>query len=274
MAGMRTDDLPAGPNDFNLYAGLIALGLGLLGCVLARCINGGHGPRPRGDALSWLVHTRLGPGPKSALGRQLELGTLLAASYGELLIVSIYVGWLAIRFAWYLQHYSLAPAAAVRVGKAFGRLGPPMTLMSYLLAQRYTIWSWVAGIPHERLVAFHRMHGWAFYFVIFAHMVCMAVAMRQRVDGQPVVRQIDDKMSIMQVNPQLGVAAFIMWSYVVFSSFNVFRRLAYSMWYANHFAFFPAVVLTLFHNRRVHRGAAAVRRRALLLPRARTQPAR
>ena len=130
------DALPSGPNDFNLYSGLIALGVGLFGCLLARYSNGGRGPRPTGDALSWLVHTRLGPGPKSWLGRQLDLGVLLSATYGELLIVSIYVGWLTIRFAYYLQHYSEAITTSVRVGKAFGRLGPPMILMSYLLAQR------------------------------------------------------------------------------------------------------------------------------------------
>ena len=130
------DALPSGPNDFNLYSGLIALGVGLFGCLLARYSNGGKGPRPTGDALSWLVHTRLGPGPKSFLGRQLDLGVLLSATYGELLIVSIYVGWLTIRFAYYLQHYSESITTAVRVGKSFGRLGPPMILMSYLLAQR------------------------------------------------------------------------------------------------------------------------------------------
>ena len=156
------DALPSGPNDFNLYSGLIALGVGLFGCLLARYSNGGRGPRPTGDALSWLVHTRLGPGPKSFLGKQLDLGVLLTATYGELLIVSIYIGWLTIRFAvralvadiaaaactlltralsislpqYYLQHYSESITTAVRVGKAFGRLGPPMILMSYLLAQR------------------------------------------------------------------------------------------------------------------------------------------
>lgn len=130
------DALPTGPNDFNLYSGLIALGVGLFGCLLARYSNGGRGPRPNGDVLSWLVHTRLGPGPKSWLGRQLDLGVLLTATYGELLIVSLYVGWLTIRFAYYLQHYSEAATDALRVGKSFGRLGPPMILMSYLLAQR------------------------------------------------------------------------------------------------------------------------------------------
>lgn len=46
------------------------------------------------------------------------------------------------------------------------------------------------------------MHGWAFYWVLFSHMVCMATAMRQRdALGLPVVRQIDSKMSALQVGP-------------------------------------------------------------------------
>ena len=76
------DALPSGPNDFNLYSGLIALGVGLFGCLLVRFSN----PRPTGDALSWLVHTRLGPGPKSFLGRQLDLGVLLTATYVRALV--------------------------------------------------------------------------------------------------------------------------------------------------------------------------------------------
>jgi hypothetical protein len=138
----RGNALPSGPSDFNLYSGLIALGVGLFGCLLARYSQRGHGPRPRGDALSWLVHTRLGPGPKSWLGRQLDLGVLLSATYGELLIVSAYVGWLIIRFAFFMQRYSEAETTAVRVGRSFGRLGAPMILMTYLLAQRC-----VRGVP-------------------------------------------------------------------------------------------------------------------------------
>ena len=124
-----------------------------------------------------------------------------------------------------------------------------MILMSYLLAQRYTIWGWVAGIPHERLISYHRIHAWALYAVFFAHMVCMSVAMRTHIDGYPIVRQINSKMSIVRVNPQLGVAAFILWSWLMFTSFDFLRRKAWGMWYLNHFTFFPAVVLTLFHNR-------------------------
>lgn len=149
--------LPHGPNDMNLYAGLIALGLGLIGCLLARYGNGGRGTRPRGDALSWLVHTRLGSAPKSWLGRKLDLGVLVGATYGELLIVSAYLGWLTIRFAYFLEVNERAPSVALRVGKAFGECAPPMILMEYLLAQRYTIWSWVSGIPHERLIGYHRV---------------------------------------------------------------------------------------------------------------------
>ncbi len=132
----RSNALPSGPNDFNLYSGLVALGLGVCGCLLARYSNGGHGPRPRGDALSWLVHTRLGPGPTSWMGRQLDLGVLLSATYGELLVVSVYVSWLAIRFAFYMHRFSEEATTAVRVGRSFGRLGAPMIFMTYLLAQR------------------------------------------------------------------------------------------------------------------------------------------
>lgn len=143
----------------------------------------------------------------------------------------------------------------------------------YLLAQRYTIWGWVAGIPHERLIGYHRIHAWAFYAMIFAHMVCMAVAMRTRIDGFPITRQISDRMDVFKVNPQLGIAAFILWSHLMFSSFDKFRRMAWGMWYLNHvrasatmlagsaltqpfpqFTFFPAVMLTLFHNRCVCAG--------------------
>jgi hypothetical protein len=153
----RSNALPSGPNDFNLYSGLIAVGLGLSGCLLARYSNGGHGPRPRGDALSWLVHTRLGPGPKSWMGRQLDLGVLLSATYGELLVVSVYVAWLTIRFAFYMQRYS-EETTAVRVGRSFGRLGAPMILMTYLLAQRCVGAASLlpmAGVPLTR-VAFAR----------------------------------------------------------------------------------------------------------------------
>lgn len=245
----RSDALPSGPNDFNLYSGLIAGGLGLAGCLLARYSNGGHGPRPRGDALSWLVHTRLGPGPKSWMGRQLDLGVLLSATYGELLVVSVYVAWLTIRFAFYMQRYSEAETTALRVGKAFGRLGAPMILMTYLLAQRFSIWSWVAGIPHERLIAYHNFHAWALYGVFVAHMVCMAVALRTRIDGQVIVRQLSDTVDAMQVNPRFGVAAFVLWTWVMVTSLSVFRRKAWGVFYAGHFVFLPAAVMTLLHTR-------------------------
>jgi len=109
----------------------------------------------------------------------------------------------------------------------------------------------VAGIPHERLIGYHRVHAWALYAVFFAHMVCMSIAMRTRINGYPIVRQINDKMDVFKVNPQLGIAAFILWSWLMFTSFDYFRRKAWGMWYLNHFTFFPAVLLTLFHNRPV-----------------------
>ena len=284
----RSNALPHGANDYNLYSGLIAIGLGLFGCLLARYSNGGHGPRPFGDKLSFLVHTRLGPGPKSWLGRQLDLGVLLSATYGELLVVSVYVGWLATRFGYYLQFFSEAETTALRVGKAVGRLGAPMITMTYLLAQRcvaaasgcvahshscrrlraprFTIWGWVAGIPHERLIAYHNFHAWALYCTMVAHMVCMAVAMRTRIDGHAIVRQLHDAVDPMKVNPRFGVAAFVLWTWVMVTSLAYFRRKAWGWFYAGHFIFLPAAVMTLLHTRcvaSVERPGAAAHARAL-----------
>jgi hypothetical protein len=149
--------LPQAPNDMNMYAGLIALGVCLFGCLFVRYSNGGQGTRPTGDTLSWIVHTRLGLGSKSWLGKQLDLGVLLGATVGEILVVSVYISWLVIRFVYYYELYESTSFLAVRVGKAFGQLAPPMILMEYLTAQRYTIWVWVAGIPHERLIGYHRV---------------------------------------------------------------------------------------------------------------------
>lgn len=242
--------LPSGPsNDFNLYSGVIAVGLGLCGCLLARLQNGGHGPRPLGERLSWLVHTRLGSGPKSWLGRQLDLGVLLSATYGELLVVCLWVGWLTVRFAFYLQRFSEEETTAVRVGRSFGRLGAPMIFMTYLLAQRFTFWVWVAGIPHERLIRYHSFHAWALYCVFAAHMACMAVAMRTRIDGHAVVRQLKDAVDSEKVNPRFGVAAFVLWTWVMVTSLNFVRRKAWGVFYAGHFVFLPAAVMTLLHTR-------------------------
>jgi hypothetical protein len=83
---------------------------------------------------------------------------LLGATVGEILIVGIYISWLVIRFVYYYELYEpTTKFLSVRVGKAFGQLAPPMILMEYLSAQRYTIWVWVAGIPHERLIGYHRV---------------------------------------------------------------------------------------------------------------------
>jgi hypothetical protein len=242
----QSNALPSGPNDFNLYAGLIALGLGLFGCLLARYSNGGHGPRPRGDSLSWLVHTRLGRGPKSWLGRQLDLGVLLSATYGELLVVSIWVAWLAIRFAYYVQRFSEEDTTAVRVGRSLGRLGAPLIYMTYLLAGRFTFWSWIAGIPHERLIRYHNFHAWALYCVFVAHMVCMSVALRH---PNSSLRQLSDTVDSMKVNVRFGVAAFVLWSWVMVTSLSYVRRKAWGMFYAGHFVFLPAAVMTLLHTR-------------------------
>lgn len=78
-------------NDYNLYSGLIAIGIGLAACLAARYTNGGTGSRPVGDALSWFVHTRLGSGPRSWLGKKLDLGVLTTATVGELFIVALYM---------------------------------------------------------------------------------------------------------------------------------------------------------------------------------------
>ena len=150
--------LPDPPNNMDMYSGLIALGLGLFGCLFVRYSNGGEGVRPAGDILSWIVHTRLGLGSKSWLGKQLDLGVLIGATVGELLIVSMYLSWLVIRFVYYYEVYEpVYDSTAIRVGKAFGRLAAPMILMEYLTAQRYTIWVWISGIPHERLIGYHRV---------------------------------------------------------------------------------------------------------------------
>ncbi len=78
----------------------------------------------------------------------------------------------------------------------------------------------MAGIPHERLIAYHNVHAWALYSVFVAHMVCMAVAMRTRIDGHAIVRQLHDAVDSMQVNPKFGIAAFILWSWVMVTSLN------------------------------------------------------
>ena len=267
--------LPDPPNDMNMYAGLIALGVCLLSCLFVRYSNGGQGTRPTGDMLSWIVHTRLGLGSKSWLGKQLDLGVLLGATVGEILVVSVYIGWLVIRFVYYYELYEpTTKFLAVRVGKAFGQLAPPMILMEYLSAQRYTIWVWVAGIPHERLIGYHRVssaissssktstdrathcgilfvqvHGWAFYWILCAHMVCMSVAIRERVNGFPIVRQLDDPMELTKINPALGVASFLCFTVTVLSSLEYIRRNYWGKFYLTHFSFFPAVVLALFHSR-------------------------
>ena len=59
-----------------------------------------------------------------------------------------------------------------------------------------------------------------------AHMVSMAGAMRTRIDGQAVVRQLHDAVDPMQVNPRFGVAAFVLWTWVMVTSLSYFRRKA------------------------------------------------
>jgi predicted ferric reductase len=94
-----------------------------------------------------------------------------------------------------------------------------------------------------------QIHGWAFYSIIFAHMVCMAVGIQVRVEGMPIVRQVDDTLSIMKINPALGIVSFILFTITVLSSLEYFRRHHWGKFYVTHFAFFPAVVFALFHAR-------------------------
>jgi ferredoxin-NADP reductase len=82
-----------------------------------------------------------------------------------------------------------------------------------------------------------------------AHMVSMAGAMRTRIDGQAVVRQLHDAVDPMQVNPRFGVAAFVLWTWVMVTSLSYFRRKAWGWFYAGHFIFLPAAVMTLLHTR-------------------------
>ncbi len=107
----------------------------------------------------------------------------------------------------------------------------------------------MAGIPHERLIAYHNFHAWALHCVFVAHMVCMAVALRTRIDGQVIVRQLNDTVDSMQVNPRFGVAAFVLWSWVMVTSLSYFRRKNWGLFYAGHFVFLPAAVMTLLHTR-------------------------
>ncbi len=80
-------------------------------------------------------------------------------------------------------------------------------------------------------------------------MVCMAVALRTRIDGQVIVRQLNDTVNSMQVNPRFGVAAFVLWSWVMVTSLSYFRRKNWGLFYAGHFVFLPAAVMTLLHTR-------------------------
>lgn len=240
--------------DYNLVAGLIALGVIVVGSLWHGAIHGRRGTKPEGDWLSWIVHTRLGLAPRNWLARRLELGVVLDATVGEFFILSTYVSFLLVRLAYYLELLQGHPSTAARVGKAIGQLTPPMIFMEYLLAQRYTLWGWLSGIPHDRLIAYHRVHGWWLYALMAAHVVCQIVAVQVRVDtsagvSTPVVRLLTDALSLNEVNPALGVAAFILWSVVAFGSFEYFRRRWWGKWYLSHFSFVPALVLSLFHAR-------------------------
>lgn len=107
----------------------------------------------------------------------------------------------------------------------------------------------MSGIPHERLIRYHNFHAWALYAVFVAHMVCMAAALRMRIDGQAIVRQVNDTVDSMQVNPRFGIAAFVLWTLVMVTSISYFRRKAWGLFYVGHFAFLPAAVMTLLHTR-------------------------
>jgi hypothetical protein len=77
----------------------------------------------------------------------------------------------------------------------------------------------------------------------------MAVALRTRIDGQATVRQLNDTVDSMQVNPRFGIAAFVLWSWVMVTSVSYFRRKAWGLFYVGHFVFLPAAVMTLLHTR-------------------------
>ena len=142
-----------------MYTGLILLGLAAFGCLFLRYSNGGKGIRPAGDILSWIVYTRPGLGLKSRLGKQLDLGVLIEATFGELLIVGMYISWLALRFVHYYELYSMPVnvSTVISIGKALGQLAPPMILMAHLTAHRHTLFVWISGSPHERLIGYHRV---------------------------------------------------------------------------------------------------------------------
>ena len=80
-------------------------------------------------------------------------------------------------------------------------------------------------------------------------MVCMAVALRTRIDGQAIVRQVNDTVDSMQVNIRFGIAAFVLWTLVMVTSISYFRRKAWGFFYVGHFVFLPAAVMTLLHTR-------------------------
>lgn len=94
-----------------------------------------------------------------------------------------------------------------------------------------------------------QINGWAFYGVLFAHMVCMAVGMNKHPRHGVPLRQISDPLSLSQINPALGIIAFICYSIVVFSSLERFRRHYWGKFYVTHFWFIPGAVCALFHAR-------------------------
>jgi hypothetical protein len=141
-----------------LYTGLIMLGLAVFGCLFLRYSNGGKGISPACDILSWIAYTRPGLGLNSWLCRQLGLSVIIEATVGELLIVGVYISWLALQFVHYYELYiPVNGSTAISAGKALGRLVSPMILMAHLTAHRYTLFYWISGSPHERLIGYHRV---------------------------------------------------------------------------------------------------------------------
>jgi hypothetical protein len=141
-----------------LYTGLIMLGLAAFGCLVLRYSNGGKGIRPACNILSWIAYTRPGLGLNSWLGKQLGLDVMIETTIGELLIIVLYISWLALQFVHYYELYiPVNGSTAISAGKALGRLVSPMILMAHLTAHRHTLFSWISGSPHERLIGYHRV---------------------------------------------------------------------------------------------------------------------
>jgi hypothetical protein len=110
-------------DDYGMWTGVSVLAATVTFTLLSRYVHGGEGTKPAGDLLSTVVHTRLGAEPKSRLLRSVGLGTLMTCTVGQLLLILLYAGFLAARFAWF---YLLATPSSNSA--AFGGLGSALPL--------------------------------------------------------------------------------------------------------------------------------------------------